>query len=92
MDASRELAIEAPYEYVSQMRASIVVMGPLLARKWSCESCNARRVVLLANDQLICTSKDSKLWGAEIIQKDGYIEAIASELKRKYDLPWIFRV
>ena len=32
MDASRELAIEAPYEYVSQMRASIVVMGPLLAR------------------------------------------------------------
>ena len=32
IDASQELAIEAPYEYVSQMRASIVVMGPLLAR------------------------------------------------------------
>ncbi len=31
IDASQELAIEAPYEYVSQMRASIVVMGPLLA-------------------------------------------------------------
>ncbi|MFV5772669.1 UDP-N-acetylglucosamine 1-carboxyvinyltransferase, partial [Pediococcus acidilactici] len=32
IDASRQLEIEAPYEYVSQMRASIVVMGPLLAR------------------------------------------------------------
>ena len=42
MDASRELAIEAPYEYVSQMRASIV--GTFISQKWSCESCNARRL------------------------------------------------
>ena len=32
IDATADLNIEAPYEYVSQMRASIVVMGPLLAR------------------------------------------------------------
>lgn len=32
VDATRQLNVEAPYEYVSKMRASIVVMGPLLAR------------------------------------------------------------
>ncbi len=32
IDASKELAVEAPFEYVRKMRASILVMGPLLAR------------------------------------------------------------
>lgn len=32
VNATRQLNVEAPYEYVSKMRASIVVMGPLLAR------------------------------------------------------------
>ncbi|NEY18379.1 UDP-N-acetylglucosamine 1-carboxyvinyltransferase [Bacillus ginsengihumi] len=32
VDASRELFIEAPFEYVRKMRASVLVMGPLLAR------------------------------------------------------------
>lgn len=32
VDAQREILDEAPYEYVSQMRASIVVLGPILAR------------------------------------------------------------
>lgn len=32
IDASRQLSSEAPFQYVSKMRASIVVMGPLLAR------------------------------------------------------------
>ena len=32
IDATQPLGIEANYEYVSKMRASIVVMGPLLAR------------------------------------------------------------
>ena len=32
VDASTTLKEEAPYEYVSKMRASILVMGPLLAR------------------------------------------------------------
>ena len=40
IDATQPLGIEANYEYVSKMRASIVVMGPLLARnsmpKWQC--------------------------------------------------------
>ncbi|WP_369901738.1 UDP-N-acetylglucosamine 1-carboxyvinyltransferase [Bacillus manliponensis] len=33
IDASNELNIEAPFEYVRKMRASVQVMGPLLARK-----------------------------------------------------------
>ncbi|MCD7034644.1 UDP-N-acetylglucosamine 1-carboxyvinyltransferase [Metabacillus sp. GX 13764] len=32
VDASRELNTEAPFEYVRKMRASVLVMGPLLAR------------------------------------------------------------
>ncbi|EWW84576.1 UDP-N-acetylglucosamine 1-carboxyvinyltransferase 1 [Staphylococcus aureus T55954] len=32
VDATKTLNEEAPYEYVSEMRASILVMGPLLAR------------------------------------------------------------
>ncbi|MFV8044227.1 UDP-N-acetylglucosamine 1-carboxyvinyltransferase [Streptococcus pluranimalium] len=32
VDAQGEILDEAPYEYVSQMRASIVVLGPILAR------------------------------------------------------------
>lgn len=33
IDAQKELNIEAPFEYVRKMRASVQVMGPLLARK-----------------------------------------------------------
>ncbi len=32
VDASRELIDEAPFEYVRKMRASVLVMGSLLAR------------------------------------------------------------
>ncbi|KZZ83863.1 UDP-N-acetylglucosamine 1-carboxyvinyltransferase [Bacillus sp. SJS] len=32
VDASKELSTEAPFEYVRKMRASVLVMGPLLAR------------------------------------------------------------
>lgn len=33
VDAQRELGVEAPFEFVRKMRASFLVMGPLLARK-----------------------------------------------------------
>jgi UDP-N-acetylglucosamine 1-carboxyvinyltransferase len=32
IDASKDLNVEAPFEYVRKMRASVLVMGPLLAR------------------------------------------------------------
>lgn len=79
IDAQNTLAIEAPYEYVSEMRASIVVMGPLLAR-------NGRAKVAMPGGCAIGKRpidlhlKGFEALGATIIQKDGYIEAIASEL------------
>ncbi|HFD1690550.1 TPA: UDP-N-acetylglucosamine 1-carboxyvinyltransferase [Enterococcus faecium] len=79
IDASRQLEIEAPYEYVSQMRASIVVMGPLLAR-------NGHTKVAMPGGCAIGKRpidlhlKGFQALGAKIIQKNGYIEAIADEL------------
>ena len=80
MDASRELAIEAPYEYVSQMRASIVVMGPLLARNGHAKVAMPGGCAI-GKRPIDLHLKGFQALGAEIIQKDGYIEAIASELK-----------
>ncbi len=37
VDASSDLSISAPYELVSKMRASMLVMGPLLGRYGKCE-------------------------------------------------------
>ncbi|CAD2072123.1 UDP-N-acetylglucosamine 1-carboxyvinyltransferase [Phocicoccus pinnipedialis] len=37
IDASNELSTNAPYELVSKMRASMLVMGPLLGRYGKCE-------------------------------------------------------
>lgn len=54
IDATQPLGIEANYEYVSKMRASIVVMGPLLARNGHAKVAMPVAVPL-ANDQLIYT-------------------------------------
>lgn len=37
IDASKELSISAPYDLVSKMRASMLVMGPLLGRYGHCQ-------------------------------------------------------
>lgn len=79
VDASQPLFSEAPYEYVSAMRASIVVMGPLLAR-------NGRAKVAMPGGCAIGSRpidlhlKGFQALGATIVQKDGYIEAFADEL------------
>ncbi len=80
IDASKDLAIEAPYEYVSQMRASIVVMGPLLARNGHAKVAMPGGCAI-GKRPIDLHLKGFQALGAEIIQKDGYIEAIASELK-----------
>lgn len=76
IDASRSLLDEAPYEYVSQMRASIVVMGPLLARN------NHARVAMpggcaIGSRPIDLHLKGFQALGATIKQEDGYIEAHA---------------
>lgn len=76
IDATKPLHIEAPYEYVSQMRASIVVMGPLLAR-----NLHARVAMpggcAIGKRPIDLHLKGFEALGATINQEDGYIEAIA---------------
>lgn len=76
IDASTVSSFKAPYELVKTMRASIVVLGPLLARFGQAEvslpgGCAiGPRPVNLHIDAL-------KKMGAEIIVRDGYIHATA---------------
>ncbi|MUP31786.1 UDP-N-acetylglucosamine 1-carboxyvinyltransferase [Enterococcus faecium] len=79
IDASRQLEIEAPYEYVSRMRASIVVMGPLLARNGHAKVAMPGGCAI-GKRPIDLHLKGFQALGAKIIQKNGYIEAIADEL------------
>ncbi|GGI00701.1 UDP-N-acetylglucosamine 1-carboxyvinyltransferase [Mammaliicoccus vitulinus] len=74
VDASNQLKIEAPYEYVSKMRASILVMGPLLARE------GHARVALpggcaIGSRPIEQHLKGFEALGAEIELHNGFIEA-----------------
>lgn len=72
--------VEAPYEYVRLMRASFLVMGPLLAR-------TGRAVMPLPGGCAIGTRpidlhlKGFKALGAKIIYGHGCIEAVSGGLK-----------
>ena len=79
LDASRQLEIEAPYEYVSQMRASIVVMGPVLARNGHAKVAMPGGCAI-GKRPIDLHLKGFQALGAKIIQKNGYIEAIADQL------------
>ncbi|MDQ5947897.1 MAG: UDP-N-acetylglucosamine 1-carboxyvinyltransferase [Pseudomonadota bacterium] len=79
-DASNVTSLVAPYELVKTMRASVLVLGPLVARFGYAEvslpggcAIGARPV-----DQHI---KGLEAMGAEIIIEHGYIKAKASRLK-----------
>ncbi|WP_303218646.1 UDP-N-acetylglucosamine 1-carboxyvinyltransferase [Enterococcus asini] len=80
IDASQDLKVEAPYELVSQMRASIVVMGPLLARNGHAKVAMPGGCAI-GKRPIDLHLKGFAALGAKINQKDGYIEAIADELK-----------
>ncbi|MDT2759637.1 UDP-N-acetylglucosamine 1-carboxyvinyltransferase [Enterococcus xiangfangensis] len=79
VDATRQLNAEAPYEYVSKMRASIVVMGPLLARNGHAKVAMPGGCAI-GKRPIDLHLKGFQALGAKIIQKNGYIEAIADEL------------
>ncbi len=76
-DATKELSSEAPpFEYVAKMRASIVVMGPLLARL------GHAKVALpggcaIGSRPIDLHLKGLQALGADINQHDGYVEASA---------------
>ena len=75
-DASNKISSEAPFDYVSKMRASIVVMGPLLARL------GKAKVALpggcaIGSRPIDLHLKGFEALGAKIEQHDGYVEATA---------------
>lgn len=78
--AGAAIETKAPYEYVSKMRASIVVMGPILARN------GQARVSMPGGCSIGSRPIDLHLrgfeqMGAKITQNAGYIEAKADKLK-----------
>ena len=79
VDASGPLTPEAPYELVTRMRASLNVLGPLLAR------CGEARVAMPGGDNIGSRKLDMHLhglaaMGAEIEVRHGFIEARAEVL------------
>jgi UDP-N-acetylglucosamine 1-carboxyvinyltransferase len=74
VDASKDLHVEAPFEYVRKMRASILVMGPLLAR-------NGHARVALPGGCAIGSRpieqhlKGFEAMGAQITVGNGFVEA-----------------
>jgi UDP-N-acetylglucosamine 1-carboxyvinyltransferase len=77
VDASKELKVEAPFEYVRKMRASVLVMGSLLAR-------NGRARVALPGGCAIGSRpidqhlKGFEAMGATVKVGNGFIEAEAT--------------
>lgn len=77
-DASSELSSEAPFEYVSKMRASIVVMGPLLARLGKVKVALPGGCAI-GSRPIDLHLKGFEALGANIEQHDGYVEATAPD-------------
>ncbi|WP_018661169.1 UDP-N-acetylglucosamine 1-carboxyvinyltransferase [Heyndrickxia acidiproducens] len=74
VDASRELSIETPFEYVRKMRASFLVLGPLLARE------RKARVALpggcaIGSRPIDLHLKGFEAMGAKVNVGNGFIEA-----------------
>jgi len=79
VDTSGARGLEAPYELVRKMRASIVVLGPLLARYGSARvampgGCN------IGSRKIDLHLKGFEKMGAQFSYDHGYLEATASSL------------
>ncbi|MBS4218916.1 UDP-N-acetylglucosamine 1-carboxyvinyltransferase [Bacillus sp. FJAT-49711] len=80
VDASENLNIEAPFEYVRKMRASVLVMGSLLARQ------GRARVALpggcaIGSRPIDLHLKGFEAMGAKVKVENGFIEATADKLR-----------
>ena len=80
VDATQPLSEEAPYKYVSKMRASIVVLGPLLARNGHAKV-SMPGGCTIGSRPIDLHLKGLEAMGAAITQTAGYIEAKADRLK-----------
>jgi UDP-N-acetylglucosamine 1-carboxyvinyltransferase len=80
IDSSGELSEETPYDLVTRMRASIQVLGPLLARL------GRARVAMPGGDAIGSRPIDLHLgglerMGAKFTSEHGYVEGVAHRLK-----------
>ncbi|EHI75034.1 UDP-N-acetylglucosamine 1-carboxyvinyltransferase [Streptococcus criceti] len=80
VDATGQLLDEAPYEYVSQMRASIVVLGPILARNGHAKV-SMPGGCTIGSRPIDLHLKGLEAMGAKISQVGGDITATADCLK-----------
>ena len=79
VDATQPLSEEAPYKYVSNMRASIVVLGPILARNGYAKV-SMPGGCTIGSRPIDLHLKGLEAMGAEIKQTAGFIEAKANRL------------
>ncbi len=79
-DASNITSLRAPYELVKTMRASILVLGPLLARFGEAEV-SMPGGCAIGSRPVNLHIKGLEAMGAEIGIKEGYIKARAGRLK-----------
>lgn len=91
LDASGVVACEAPYELVKTMRASILVLGPLVA-KWKKARVSLPGGCAIGARPIDLHLKGLTSLGAKIEIKHGYVEARADRLrgaKIYFDLPTV---
>ncbi|GAJ26060.1 UDP-N-acetylglucosamine 1-carboxyvinyltransferase [Liquorilactobacillus sucicola DSM 21376 = JCM 15457] len=79
LDATAEPSYEAPFKYVSKMRASIVVFGPLLARLKHAKVAMPGGCAI-GSRPIDLHLKGLAAMGAKVEQHDGYIEAFTTGL------------
>ncbi|HEL2057488.1 TPA: UDP-N-acetylglucosamine 1-carboxyvinyltransferase [Streptococcus suis] len=80
IDASGQIGSQAPYKYVNQMRASIVVLGPILARNGYAKV-SMPGGCTIGSRPIDLHLQGLEAMGARITQRSGYIEAHAEKLK-----------
>ncbi|MEE4202486.1 MAG: UDP-N-acetylglucosamine 1-carboxyvinyltransferase [Halieaceae bacterium] len=85
VDASSVAAVRAPYELVKTMRASILVLGPLLARFGSAEV-SFPGGCAIGSRPVDLHLKGLEAMGAEISVEDGYIKAVTDGRLRGADI------
>ncbi|HML34077.1 UDP-N-acetylglucosamine 1-carboxyvinyltransferase [Sporomusa sphaeroides] len=78
IDCTKITALEAPYELVRKMRASFLVMGPLLARE-GCAKISLPGGCAIGTRPIDLHLKGFEALGAEIITGHGFIEARAPQ-------------
>ncbi len=79
-DASRVTSLRAPYELVKTMRASILVLGPLLARFGEAEV-SMPGGCAIGSRPVNLHIKGLEAMGADVRIKEGYVKARAPRLK-----------